>query len=232
MKTGMFSDPHYSSAEVTCTNRYNSRSLGKIRTAMKHFIAEKCEMVIILGDITDTEASKEKELENLREVADVLKCSGIMTVCLMGNHDAFVLTEREFYDQLGVDFYPRTVTRGHTSLVFLDANYYRSGARYMPGGSDWTDTFCPHTSELKKQLDAADGDVYIFMHQNIDPNIRADHRLANASELRGILEGSGKVRGVFQGHYHWGMESEVNGIKYTTLKAMCENDDAYYIFEL
>ena len=35
MKLGIFTDSHYSSQEVTCGNRYNSRSLEKIRKAMK-----------------------------------------------------------------------------------------------------------------------------------------------------------------------------------------------------
>ena len=33
MKIGIFTDSHFSSAEVTCGNRYNSRSLEKIRRA-------------------------------------------------------------------------------------------------------------------------------------------------------------------------------------------------------
>ena len=97
MRIGMFSDPHYSSAEVTCGNRYNNQSLRKIKEAMAYFVREKCDMVIMLGDITDTEPTKEMELENLREVSEVLKCTGIRAVCLMGNHDAFVLTKGEFY---------------------------------------------------------------------------------------------------------------------------------------
>lgn len=232
MRIGMFSDPHYSSAEVTCGNRYNSRSLEKIRRAMTFFAENQCDMVIILGDVTDTEPTKEMEIKNLREIAHVLKCNGTRTVCLMGNHDAFVLTPGEFYEHIGVEFCPETITAGQVNLVFLDACYYRSGEHYAPGGSDWTDTFYPHTAQLEKTLDKLTGDTYIFMHQNIDPNIREDHRLFNDAEMRRILEESGKVRGVFQGHYHWGMESEVNGIKYVTLKAMCENDDAQYIFEI
>ena len=232
MKIGLFSDPHYSSAEVTCGNRYNSLSLGKIEKATAYFTAQRCDMVIILGDVTDTEPEREMERNNLRQISNVLKSMHIKTVCLMGNHDAFVLEAGEFYSIIGTEFRPETITIGRKNLLFLDACWFRSGQRYRPGDSDWTDTFYPYTDKLKQELAALDGDVFVFMHQNIDPNIREDHRLYNAAGVREILEESGKVKRVFQGHYHWGMESEVNGIKYTTLKAMCENDDAYYVFEI
>lgn len=232
MKIGMFSDPHYSSAEVTCGNRYNSLSLGKMRRAMSYFRDKECDMVIILGDITDTEPECEMERNNLREVGNLLKCMHIRTVCLMGNHDSFVMPECEFYDLIGREFKPETITVCENNFVFLDACWFKSGERYRPGDTDWTDCFYPFTTQLKAELERLTGNVYVFMHQNIDPNIREDHRLANDAEVRRILEESGKVRGVFQGHYHWGMESEVNGIKYTTLKAMCENEDAVYVFDM
>ena len=232
MKIGMFSDPHYSSAEVTCGNRYNNKSLDKIKRALKHFADEKCELAVILGDVTDTEPAREMEIENLRKVSAAIRESRIHTICMMGNHDAFVIKPCEFYEIIGTEFCPRTLTVCEKNLVFLDACFYADGTHYMPGGSDWTDTFYPYTEKLKAELAALKGETYVFLHQNIDPDIREDHRLKNAAEMRGILENAGNVRGVFQGHYHWGHENDVNGIRYITLKAMCENDDAYYIFEI
>ena len=69
------------------------------------------------------------------------------------------------------------------------------------------------------------------MHQNVDDNIRNDHRLSNDDKMRDIFKKSGKVRNVFQGHYHKGTENMIDGIKYITLKAMCENEKAYYIID-
>ena len=70
------------------------------------------------------------------------------------------------------------------------------------------------------------------MHQNIDPNIREDHRVFNDSEIRDVLEKSNKVKSVFQGHFHPGFSSVHDGIKYITYPAMCENDGAYYVVEI
>ena len=96
MKIGLFSDSHYSSAALSCGCRYNSRSLDKLKEAYTIFAREGCDMVLCLGDMTDTEDSYEMECDNARACAAVMDASGIPTLCVMGNHDAFVYTEDAF----------------------------------------------------------------------------------------------------------------------------------------
>ena len=231
MRIGIFADSHYSSQEVTCRNRYNSRSLDKIKQAYRYFEEENCELVICLGDLIDKEDAHEKEIHNLMEIAKVIRESPLNSVCLMGNHDAFAFEQREFYEILGIAK-PETVKAGNKTLIFIDACYFKNGNHYMPGDSDWTDTFYPHIRELKKQLADADGDVYIFMHQNMDPGIPEDHRLFNAEQINALLQKSEKVKTVYQGHFHPGYQSMHNGIQYVTFPAMCENEHAYFIAEI
>ena len=69
MKIGIFTDSHYSSKEVTCGRRYNSQSFRKMQVAYDVFAAEKCDLVICLGDLTDVEDSHGKEVENLKKCA-------------------------------------------------------------------------------------------------------------------------------------------------------------------
>jgi len=231
MKIGVFTDSHYSVKEVTCGNRFNNRSLRKIREAYRFFEDSGCDTVICLGDLIDTEDTVEKEIENLSEIAKIINESPLCTICLMGNHDAFVLTPQSFYSVLGIEP-PKSITADGKRLIFLDACYFKSGKHYAPGDSDWKDTYYPFATELKKELEVHSDPTYIFMHQNIDPEIREDHRLYNAEELFRIVEESGVVKAVFQGHYHPGKESLHNGIRYITLPAMCENESAYWVFEL
>src|SRR5690606_36240965 len=53
-------------------------------------------------------------------------------------------------------------------------------------------------------------------------------RVANRREVRAVLERSGKVRAVFNGHAHWNHLDVVSGIPYVTLQSLVENveDDA------
>jgi len=231
MKLGIFTDSHYSSQELTCGKRYNSRSLEKIKEAYGYFEKENCDLVICLGDITDSEDSHEKELENLEAAAAVIALSSIPTICLMGNHDAFAYTEEEFYGIMkGCE--PKNFAAEGKNFIFLDANFYKNGVHYQVGGTDWTDTFLPEANKLKAFLDKAEGDCYIFIHQNIDPNIPEDHCLYNRKELTEMITSGGKVKTVFQGHYHYGKDSLIDGVRFLTYPAMCEGEGRRFIVNL
>ena len=231
MKLGLFTDPHYSSRTLSCGVRYNSRSLDKIRKAYTHFAANGCELVICLGDLIDTEDSIDKIRQNLKCIAEVIRASGIPTYCLRGNHDAFLLEYGEFYSILG-GCEPRDVELDGKHLIFADACYFKDGRRYSPGDTDWTDTFYPFAKELAAKLECVTGDAYVFMHQNIDPSAPPDHRLANADEMFDVINRSGAARAVFQGHYHKGCTSQYGGVKYITLPAVCEHENAYFIYDI
>lgn len=232
MKLGLFADSHYSSAAVTCGNRFNSESLRKIREAYAFFAAQACDFVICLGDLIDHEPDHEKETANLREIADVIHSSHIPTVCLMGNHDGFSFDVDSFYHILGDECRPVNRSEQGRNLIFLDACYFQNGKHYSPGVSDWTDTFYPHANALKETLSSMTGDTYIFMHQNIDPTVPHDHRLANADDICRIAEASGIVKTVYQGHYHPGNTFHRGGIQYITLPAMCEKEHAYFAADI
>ena len=47
-----------------------------------------------------------------------------------------------------------------------------------------------------------------------------------------MLARSGRVKTVYQGHYHPGAESIHDGIKYVTFPAMCESEGAYFVIEI
>ncbi len=231
MKIGIFTDPHYSSQEVTCGVRYNRRSLKKIEQALAYFTEQHCELVICLGDLIDKESNHQKEIDNLRQIAAVIRQYDLPFICVMGNHDGFAFEVEEFYGILGTEP-PSHLEMDGNHLLFLDACYFENGNHYLPGDSDWTDTHYPHTDALTAELNRIDGNVYVFMHQNIDPNIDEYHSLSNAADIRQILEQSGKVKAVYQGHYHHGNTATHNGIPYITYPAMCQNENAVFCIDM
>ena len=225
MKIGLFSDPHYSSHELTGGNRRNNLSLGKMRAALEQFKAAGCHRVICLGDLTDGETTREQEVSNMREIAALFASCPLPIQVVMGNHDAYVFEAEEFYALLG-GCEPTDVHEGNVHLLFVDLNYTAAGVRYTPHGFHWDDVGHPDPAALREKLANCDGDVYLFMHQNVDIAIpAADHRAANAEEICRIIEESGKVKAVYQGHFHWGHRSQRNGVDYVTLPAMAVYED-------
>ena len=232
MKLGLFADSHFSTAELTCGNRYNSQGLARIEKACRQFVEAGCDRIVCLGDLIDHEPVHETEVDNLKKVAQVFRNCPVPVTVIMGNHDAFSFTREEFYGILGEECRPADLYGEAVSLLFADACYFRNGKPYGPGDSDWTDTCIPDTEELRKRIEAATGNVYLFLHQNLDPTVESHHILSNAPDIRRILEQSGKVRAVCQGHYHPGNKTVRNGIQYFTLPSLCTYEDAVDIITI
>lgn len=232
MKLGLFADSHFSTAELTCGNRYNSQGLARIEKACRQFVEAGCDRIVCLGDLIDHEPVHETEVDNLKKVAQVFRNCPVPVTVIMGNHDAFSFTREEFYGILGEECRPADLYGEAVSLLFADACYFHNGKPYGPGDSDWTDTCIPDTEELRKRIEAATGNVYLFLHQNLDPTVESHHILSNAPDIRQILEQSGKVRAVCQGHYHPGNKTGRNGIQYFTLPSLCTYEDAVEIITI
>ena len=231
MKLGLFTDPHYSTFDDPGSARRRSLALERISAAYDSFARSGCDLVVCLGDLTDHDKSAEKERENLARISSLMDSYGVPTICLMGNHDAFDFTSDKFYAIIGENKRPRDLTENGIKLIFLDACYFSDGRRYAPGDSDWTDTFLPSADELPAKLEGC-ARSYIFMHQNVDPELPLNHCLSNAAELRGIFAGNGRVAAVFQGHYHPGHRSSHGGTDYITLPALCEHENAWMTVEI
>ena len=224
MKIGLFSDPHYSRRELSGATRRPRLSYEKIGEALRCFREEKVDLVICLGDLIDSEGSAPQDRDNLSHIAVLLSSSGIETLVIPGNHDLFALDRYRFGVLLNMPLAPLHRRYGDVDVILLDANYFKNGQAYDGRPGDWTDTMIPQTQTewLKKELESAGDKTYVFSHQLIDYNMEQHHVVENAEDVCRILVDSGKVKGVFQGHYHHGGENEIGGVPFVTLRAMCE----------
>ncbi len=111
-------------------------------------------------------------------------------------------------------------------FVVLDACYDANGMDYDHGSFDWRDTnIAQHElAWLEKDLTKAQRGVVAFVHQRLDGEGMAF--VNNAADVRAVLEKSGKVHTVFQGHEHTGAYTQMGGIHYYTLKGMVEGPGA------
>ena len=235
IKVGIFTDPHTSLDVVSGKTRRPSLSIGKIKRIMDIFKAEGVEYVLCLGDTADGCGGVEQAAEMVKIVMDLIRSYGIPVHAIIGNHDCDNFPKEKFCEIAQVAPSPSTIRVGDSLLVFLDANFYDDGSVYEPGHAFWTNSYVTPDqfdffADAWQNTDAED--VYVFMHQNIDPEVEQRHIVRNHAQVRAELEKCPKLRGVYQGHYHWGADTEKDGIHYVTLPAMCCYENTHRIIEL
>ncbi len=136
-----------------------------------------------------------------------------------GNHDGFALPNEKLR---GSGFSVHVVDGVH--FIVLDGNYDWDGNPYGGVDGDWTKCLISQdqVEALKAELATCTAAV-VLCHYVLDPRDTLAYTPKNAEEVRRILEESGKVQAVFQGHYHEGFEQVYNGIPYHTIPGVCEN---------
>ena len=235
MKLGLFADPHYCLSEVLCKTRRPSLSLDKISEAVGVFAREKCDLCLCLGDLTDKGESKEEATGCLLRAVEEIKKSGVLFRAIMGNHDCCRFTPEEFALLTGIPTCLNFLDINGFRFIFLDANYRSDLVHFSAGDFDWKDSNLPpdQLSFLAAAIDFSLLPCVCVVHEVLDPLVRPDHVIKNAGEARRIIEESGKVKLILQGHYHKGADHTVNGIRYLTLPAMCEGtENRYKVLEI
>lgn len=226
MKLGIFTDSHYCNKEISWVTRRPLLSYDKTKEAMEHFVKEKVDAVICLGDIVDDCDSYDGNVEYTKRLVELVLSYGLPFYCLMGNHDHLDFTREDFARITGC-YPPFSVSIGDRLLVFLDCNYHDDGSAYSPDGVDWTNSFMPpeQIARLEDVLNSnKDKKVYIFSHQPIGGELEQNHIVRNAPDIRRVINAAGNVKGMYSGHFHGGFKGKVDGIDYVTVPAMCEGE--------
>jgi predicted phosphodiesterase len=239
---GIVTDCHYADADAQGT-RFYRESLDKLSECVELMNAEKVDFLIELGDFKDQDNPpvEKNTLSYLQAVENVLKQFNGPTYHVLGNHDLDSISKVQFLKR--VDNTHMDSNRSYYSFdsnglhyVVLDANYRTDGADYNHGNFDWTDANIPskELNWLRQDLASTSRTVIVFIHQLLDGT--GSVYVKNAAQVRQVLEVSGKVLAVFQGHHHAGSYSNIAGIHYYTLKALVEGsgpeNNSYAIAEV
>ena len=239
---GIVTDCHYANADAAGT-RFYRQSLDKLSECVALMNAEKVDFLIELGDFKDQDKPpvEKKTLSYLQAVERVFQGFHGPTYHVLGNHDLDSISKRQFL--AGIDNTNIDPSRSYYSFDFnalhfivLDANFKTGGSAYDHGNFDWTDANIPpdELAWLNRDLSETSGPVIVFTHQLLDGT--GSVYINNAAEVRHILQASGKVLAVFQGHHHSGSYTQIAGIHYYTLKALVEgsgpDNNSYAIAEI
>jgi alkaline phosphatase len=226
MKFAIISDIHLgeekeSKGVIRKLTRYSKQFLQEFIEKMN--VIEKPEFVANLGD-SISDAEKEIDIANLTHVRDSLNGLSCPVYNLVGNHEQWTLNRAELQSLLNIKSLHYSVDCGDYHIVILFSEAFQ--------GED------PTIGEQQRQwlledLANTTKKTLVFVHhslaeQDLIGNFWFEGRpnralIENRDEIRRILEDSGKVVGVFNGHVHWNRIDVHNGIPYFTINSIVEN---------
>lgn len=221
VRVGLVTDLHYADKPTKGARHYRD-TLGKLTEAVEQFRIDKPDFVVELGDFIDAADDAETELSYLRQVGRVFDSIPAAKHYVLGNHCVDMLTKDEFLGGVGRSESFYSFDSGGCHFVVLDACFRSDGKPYGRKNSAWDDANIPphELTWLKADLKKNNKPVIVFAHQRLDAAGR--HAVKNAAEVRRVLESSGHVRAVLQGHSHKNEHQEIEDIHYVTLVAMVE----------
>ncbi len=225
LRVGLMTDLHYADKNPTKT-RFYREALAKLDEAVEHMNREKPALVIELGDFIDQADSVEREIEWLKTMESHFAKLTVPRHYVLGNHCVGTLTKQEFAQHTKAAGGHASFESNGVTFLILDACFREDGTPYERKNFNWQDANLPKAelAWLEAELSKASGPVIVLAHQRLD--LDKAHAVRNAAEVRSLLEKSGKVLAVFQGHSHKNDYQQITGIHYTTLVAMVEGSGA------
>ncbi|QDU37531.1 Calcineurin-like phosphoesterase superfamily domain protein [Maioricimonas rarisocia] len=221
LRVGLITDLHYADKPPGGSRHYRETP-RKLAEAAGQFGQSQPDFVVELGDFIDAADSVEKELTWLKTINKAY--SGICEDrhYVLGNHCVDTLRKEEFLEAVERERSYYSFDRAGYHFVVVDSCFRSDGQPYGRKNFTWTDANVPQQELdwLAEDLKQSERPTIVFAHQRLD--VSNSHGVRNCPAVRDVLEQSGKVRAVFQGHSHQNDYREIGGIHYCTLVAMVE----------
>lgn len=187
------------------------------------------DFLVNLGDDIEDE-DRERDLERYRACQAILRSADCELINVAGNHDVV---------HLGQDDLNRMWGRSGPLYYSFDYGEFHFVVLHTLEKKD-IDVSIPAAQLrfLEEDLQQTARPTIVFMHHSASEQDLRDSRwfsrrpdlalVRERKRLRDILEASGKVRAVFNGHVHRNHLDVIGGIPYVTLQSLIENieDDA------
>lgn len=221
LRIGLVTDLHYAD-KAAAGSRHYRETPDKLAEAARKFGTDELSFLVELGDFIDAADSVETEIRYLKRINRDFTAICRNRHYVLGNHCVHTLTKPEFLDTVQQKRSYYSFHSGAFHFIVLDSCFRADGDPYGRGNFVWTDPNIPaaELDWLKADLQAASKPTIVFAHQRLD--VSNHYGVKNAAVVRTILEQSGNVMAVFQGHSHKNDLTDLNGIHYCTLVAMVE----------
>ncbi len=233
LRFGIITDLHYADIDPSGARSYRE-SLVKLEECIRVMNDQKADFLVELGDFKDQDKvnpAEGKTLSYLKRIEAVFEKFDGPRYHVLGNHDADSLSKSQFSKVAQNSGIPPD--RSYYSFgvkgvrfIVLDASFRSDGTSYDHGNFAWEDAKIPaaELNWLNQELASSSKPAMIFIHHQLDGE--GAYYVKNAAEVRRVLESSGKVLAVIQGHRHEGQLNIMNHIPFYTLKAAVEGSGA------
>jgi predicted phosphodiesterase len=242
LRFGVVTDLHYADTDAAGTRSYRE-SDDKLAECVQVLNSKGAAFLVELGDFKDQDKAPDetRTLKYLEAIESVFAGFKGPRYHVLGNHDMDSLSKAQFLAAApNAGIVPNaaryTFLSSGVRFIVLDANHKSDGSDYDHGNFDWTDANidAPQVAWLANTLGASAEPVIVLVHQQLDGT--GDYYVKNAAEVREVLEKSGKVIAVLQGHRHEGAFSAINGVPYFTFRGLVEGagvwNSAYAIVDV
>lgn len=232
MRFALISDVHFGpEASHQGKLRKLSHRADELVTAFVRRMQEetKPDLIVSLGDVVEDESNQQDRERYARFVA-LLREVGTPVLHVAGNHDTINLTPAELSALWGTTTdltYSKDVDGVHFAV--LRTIEHRGERIELPEEQlRW----------LERDLAATNLPCVVLMHHPVsEMRLEGNRwfekrphlcRVVERRAAREVIEKSGKVLAVFNGHVHWNHLDVIRGIPYVTLQSLIENldDDA------
>ncbi len=221
LSVGLVTDLHYADKPPAGSRHYRETP-DKLAEAAELFGKHQPAFVVELGDFIDAADSVDAELGYLQKINRDFSAISKNRHYVLGNHCVYTLTKHEFLGGVGQKKSYYSFDSGDFHFVVLDSCFRSDGEAYGRKNFEWTDPNIPaaEVEWLAADLNCTAKPTVVFAHQRLD--VSNHYGVKNAADVRSIMEESGKVLAVFQGHSHKNDHNDIRGIHYCTLVAMVE----------
>jgi alkaline phosphatase len=239
---GIVTDVHSADVATNGARTYRA-SAAKLAACIDVMNARRVAFVAELGDFKDQDQAP-IEANTLRYLADIERVFASFNgprYHVLGNHDTDSLSKAQFLAATVNTGVPAgdahySFVAGGVRFVVLDANHNADGTPYDHGNFTWEQSYIdiPQLAWLDRTLHASAEPAIVLVHQRLDTE--DDYAVKNAEVVRAVIERSGKVLAVLQGHHHEGGFSQINGVPYYTLAGLVQGpplpDNAFATVEV
>jgi 3',5'-cyclic AMP phosphodiesterase CpdA len=233
LRVGIFTDLHAHDTNSPNEGKIMTNYAERLTACIKAMNAWPADIMIELGDFVNGRFVMGAPLGNADRIPGILdKAEAIYKTFngpryyVIGNHDVYDLSKAQFLAHTGATKTYESFDAGAYHFVILDAQYDKNGKDLDHVGWAVVGNIPPKELDwLKADLAATDKPTIVCVHQRLDKTfdlLSGGPEIIDAAQVRSVLEASGKVIAVFQGHDHLNAETDINGIHYVTFDALVD----------